>query len=103
MGKNETGSPGTSVLLGVTYLEHHLSHELWSLMFPPLYLPLSSTASNDLMTAVSFFFLIDFIYLLIYWLHSVFVALCGRQVGLLFTAVLRLLIAVASLAVQHGL
>ena len=55
------------------------------------------------MTAVSFFFLIDFIYLFIYWLHSVFVALCGRQVGLLFTAVLRLLIAVASLAVQHGL
>ena len=53
-------------------------------------------------------FIYSFIYLFIYlWLHWVFVAVrafssCAER-GLLFVAVHRLLIAVASLVVKHGL
>ena len=100
MGKNETGSPGTSASLGITYLEHHLSHGLWSLMFPLLYPPLSSTTSND--CGFFFFFLIDFIYLFTGCIWSL-LPCAGIKWGLLFIAVLRLLIAVASLAVEHRL
>ena len=99
MGRNETGSPETSASLGVTYLEHHLSHGLWSLMLPPLYPPLSSAASND----CCFLFLkIDFIYLFTGCIQSLLVR-AGVKWGLLFIAVCRLLIALASLAVEHGL
>ena len=54
-----------------------------------------------------FFYIYKFIYF-IFWLHWVFIATrglfssCGQR-GLLFIAVCRLLIAVASLVVEHGL
>ena len=57
----------------------------------------------------SFFFKINLFILFIYfWLHWVFVAACGLSLvvvsgGLLFVAVHGLLIAVASLVVEHGL
>ena len=58
---------------------------------------------------VIFFFINLFIYLFIYlWLHWVFAAACGLffscgEQGLLLVAVRGLLIAVASLAAEHGL
>ena len=61
-------------------------------------------------TTLTSFFFYKFIYLIIifyFWLHWVFVAAwafssCGER-GLLFVAVRRLLIAVASLVAEHGL
>ena len=53
-------------------------------------------------------FFFKYIYLFIFWLHWVFIAVrrlsrsCTEQ-GLLFVAVRWLLIAVASLDVEHGL
>ena len=49
-----------------------------------------------------------FIYLFIYWLRWVFVAACGLfsscgELGLLFVAVRRLLIALVSLVAERGL
>ena len=54
-----------------------------------------------------FFFFNKFILFIYFWLHWVFVAVqafssCGER-GLLFVAVRGLLIAVASLVVEHGL
>ena len=55
-----------------------------------------------------FLFIYLYIYLFYFWLHWVFVAahrpsLVGSERGLLFVAVLRLLIAVASHVEEHGL
>ena len=52
-----------------------------------------------------FLFCFNFIY---FWLHCVLIAVCGLspvggEQGLLFVAVRGLLIAVASLAAEHGL
>ena len=51
-----------------------------------------------------------FFTLFIFWLHCVFIAVCGLSLvatcgerGLLFIGVRRLLIAVASLVAKHGL
>ena len=56
----------------------------------------------------SFFFLSYYFFLIYFWLHWIFVAarglfIVGGEWELLFVAVRRLLIAVASLVAEHGL
>ena len=72
-----------------------------------IYKELSKFDSKKTKNSIVFKFFLNF-YLLYFWLCWVFIAVCGLfsdcgERGLLFVAVRGLLIAVASLVVEHGL
>ena len=93
--------------LGDNQIHRHCTQRtfLSSLFFPPF--PRAMLSSSWLSSTLFFFLTFNFFKIFIYfWLRWVFIAACGLfsscgERGLLFVALRRLLIVVASLAVEH--